>query len=147
MLRRFVWGLAPLVFAAIACSSSDDTSGPPAQAVVYDAGVVRPEAGAACVTSNDCAAGLACLYPAAACDAFRVCTPAPASPCPGPTTVCSCIGHTIAACGGFADEPIDHDGPCGDSGVVPPVDSGPPPVDSGTDQGAPLPDASDAASE
>ena len=129
--------------ALVACSSSDDSSGnPPAQVVVYDAGVTKLEGGAPCATSNDCASGLTCLYPQSSCDAFRVCVAAPAAPCPQATTVCSCIGHTIQACAGFADEPIDHDGACADSGTIVPVDSG-----GGDDQAAPPVDASDAASE
>jgi hypothetical protein len=140
MLRGTAWifALAPVV---VACSSSDDTSSPPPVPVVYDAGGgAKAEAGAACATSNDCAAGLACLYPKGACDVFRECSPAPPSSCSQATTVCSCLGHTLQLCGDRADEPIDHDGPCADSGTIVPVDSG-------GDQAAPPLDASDAATE
>jgi hypothetical protein len=134
------------LLALVACSSSDDSSTPPPQPVVFDSGsgVPKLEAGAPCATSNDCGSGLSCLYATSgSCDAFRVCTATPASPCAQPSTVCSCIGLTITACGGFADQPIDHDGACADSGTILPdanTDQSAPPVDSGSD-------ASDAATE
>jgi hypothetical protein len=140
-LPRSAWlafALAPL----LGCSSSGDTTSPPPQPVVFDSGggaAPKLEAGAPCATSNDCGGGFACLYAAgSSCDAFRVCAPAPASPCAQPSTVCSCLGLTITACAGFADEPVDHDGPCVDSGTIVPdaaVDHAVPPVDSGSEAG------------
>jgi hypothetical protein len=142
--RAWLAALAALAPLVVACSSSDDTSGasPPAP-VVYDAGVTKLEAGAPCLTPNDCAAGLTCLYVTPGCDAFRICTAAQPDPCPQPVTGCSCIGHTIPICAGYASEPIDHQGACDDSGNVGPVDSG----HDAADTSAPPADAGDAATE
>jgi len=141
-----------LACALVACSGDDNSS----PNVPIDLDGAQPpkagyEAGAPCSTNNDCASGLACLYPTASgCGAFQVCAPAPSASCPQPQTFCSCIADTIQACNGYATEAFDYAGPCADSGSVVPSDGG---GDSTVDQSAPpvvdssVPDAADAATE
>jgi len=139
-----------------ACSSDDSSA---TSQIDYDASqtpIPKIEAGAPCATNNDCQSGLVCLYPATTCEAFRVCTAAPADPCPAPQNACSCLGEPIQVCNGFASDPIDPTGgSCGEGGIVITPDSGPsedagdsaaPPNDSGSDSGFDAgADAADAA--
>jgi len=100
-----------------ACSGDDSSQG----VIDYDASqtpIPKIEAGSACTTNNDCLTGLSCLYPATTCQAFRICTPTLPDPCPSPQPACSCLGETTQVCNGYASDPIDSMGACGDSGVV-----------------------------
>jgi hypothetical protein len=117
--------LRPAVFFALmlpasllhACSGDDSSN----SVINYDASqtpIPKIEAGAPCTTNNDCADGLSCLYPATTCEAFRVCTPTPPNPCPSPQPACSCLAETTQVCNGYASDPIDSMGACGDGGVV-----------------------------
>ncbi|HEY2514039.1 MAG TPA: hypothetical protein VGI39_24400 [Polyangiaceae bacterium] len=128
---------------SLGCSSGDDNGSTTPIADASQPPPTKFEAGASCLTSNDCQTGLVCLFPTTTCSAFAVCAPAPLSPCDNPQTACSCLGETIDTCDGYAVDPISAMGACGDSGVKPPMeagstDTGAPPVDAGTpDTGAP----------
>ena len=128
----------------LGCSSGDDSSPTTPIGDASQPPATKFEAGAPCLTSNDCQSGLVCLFPTTSCSAFAVCAPASPSPCDHPQTACSCLGETIDTCDGYAVDPISAMGACGDSGVKPPVeagttDTGVPPVDAGTpDTGAHL---------
>jgi hypothetical protein len=150
--------LRPLVLAIVASAvgialplaacSSDDSSA--AAIPLEDASqtpIPKIEAGSACATNNDCQQGLVCLYPATACNAFRVCTSPLPDPCDNPQAACSCLGEPIIVCDGYAADPVDPTAAC-DGGVLPDdggldsAASGTP--DSGPDSGSLL-DASDAS--
>jgi hypothetical protein len=112
-----------------ACSNGDSSSGPTTP--LPEASQPPPtkfEAGAPCLTSNDCQSGLSCLFPAGGgCSAFSVCTASPPDPCDHPQTACSCLVENVPVCDGYALDRIDSMGPCSDV-VVPPVDAS---VDAG----------------
>jgi hypothetical protein len=142
------------------CSNSDN---PPAVSLgdASQPGPTSAEAGANCKSTENCNAGLVCLYPVSACSALPVCTVPPPSPCDHPQTACSCLGEVIQVCDGYASDPVDVTSTCDGGVVVVPTDSGsdgggdatvPPSSDAGTGADAAIDapaevDASDAAGE
>lgn len=115
-----------LVLAAplLACSNDDSGTSPGQVQPGSQPPATKFEAGAPCLTLNDCQAGLACLYPAPGCQLSRVCAPTPPSPCDQPQVACSCLAETVQVCDGYADDPIDSLGACADAGFIVPSDDG-----------------------
>jgi hypothetical protein len=143
-----IGALAVGIALPLAACSGDDSSTPTIP--LEDASqppIPKIEAGSACATNNDCQQGLVCLYPATVCNAFRVCTSPPPSPCDNPQAACSCLGEPITVCDGYATDPIDPTGAC--EGGALPDDGGSDSAASGTNDsgsdGGSLLDASDAS--
>jgi hypothetical protein len=146
-LLLVIGALAIAVAFPLAACSGDDSSSPnlPLEDASQPA-IPKIEAGSACATNNDCQSGLSCLYPATTCQAFRVCTATPPSPCDDPQPACSCLAEPIVVCDGYATDPIDPTATC-EAGAVVTEDGGQEggSTDSGTDAAGP--DASDASSD
>lgn len=114
----FVFGV-PL----LACSNDDSATSPGQVEPAQQPPATKFEAGAPCLTSNDCQSGLVCLYPAPGCQNFQVCTTPPPTPCDKPQVACSCLAETVQVCDGYAVDPIDSLGAC-EGGVILPDDAG-----------------------
>jgi hypothetical protein len=133
-----------------ACSNDDSQTAtgeiqPPSQSAS-----AKFEAGAPCLTGNDCASAT-CLYPVGAgCGSPRVCAPAPPASCGMPQIVCTCLGETVSSCDGYAEDAIESAGVCEGGEFVLPSDAS---ADDGEAEGgvvdagpldAGVPDAADA---
>ena len=114
-----------LVLAAplLACSNDDSGTSPGQVQPGSQPPATKFEAGAPCLTVNDCQAGLACRYPAPGCQLSKVCAPTPPSDCVQ-QPACSCLEETVQVCDGYADDPIDSLGACADAGFIVPSDGG-----------------------
>jgi len=130
--------LASAEWAAPGCSNGDDSSQVGSIADASQPIPTRFEAGSNCSSSADCEDGLACLFPASACNTLKVCVAAPwfseAGACDQPQPACSCLGEVIEICHGYGESPVDVTTTCdGGTAIVP--------MDAGLDAIAPAPDA------
>jgi hypothetical protein len=160
-LRTAFFLAAPLALAAAPFTACSNSSTPTSLGALPDASgpsSPRGEAGTVCGSATDCENGLSCLYPASAtstCSEYKVCVVAPPSPCPTPTTMCSCLAEPIQVCQGYAENPVDPSSTCDGGAVVTLPDAGdaavpeagPADAAAPTDAGSDATDAADAASE